>query len=466
MKTPNMVELKTESDLFLADYTHEVDINSTDDNGPEAHFGSLKVSESSQTPYTDATRCKRTSNHIKRPMNAFMVWSQIERRKICEQQPEIHNAEISKRLGKRWKMLSDEERKPFIAEAERLRLLHMKQYPDYKYRPRKKCKVSQPSDDSQSECSNSDKMTSTSTNSSECTREQHHQQATAQPSIPILNGSNVKFRTVKVPIKSLITNGSPRLISLDTLPSSGTESPVSMDGSYCSVDQEVTTGPSGGGSSSAGSDTSSVLGYSIQPNITASIMQGGGKCATSSMAATAADSGLLTPSSATSGFASDCDSDVLLTDDTSQQFIFDSFIGGRQQQQKKAQRKGSSQANQNYCLTDFESDTSSLITNNSVSLNALLSSSSVMASPPSSTTSINDLDDLCDVFQFSETNWPNYGHHHHPKQQSIDGLLDSLDSGNSNSGSHFEFPDYDGPEVKDIFIGDEWNDTPLLTNFH
>lgn len=71
-------------------------------------------------------------------MNAFMVWSQIERRKICEKQPDMHNAEISKHLGKVWKTLSEDERKPFIEEAERLRLMHLQQYPDYKYRPRKK----------------------------------------------------------------------------------------------------------------------------------------------------------------------------------------------------------------------------------------------------------------------------------------------------------------------------------------
>lgn len=72
-----------------------------------------------------------------------MVWSQIERRKICEQQPDMHNAEISKRLGKRWKTLSDDERAPYVEEAERLRVLHMQQYPDYKYRPRKKVKNGQ-----------------------------------------------------------------------------------------------------------------------------------------------------------------------------------------------------------------------------------------------------------------------------------------------------------------------------------
>ncbi|XP_034721776.1 transcription factor SOX-11-like, partial [Etheostoma cragini] len=85
--------------------------------------------------------CKTASGHIKRPMNAFMVWSKVERRKIMEQSPDMHNAEISKRLGKRWKMLKDTEKVPFIREAEQLRLKHMADYPDYKYRPKKKPKT-------------------------------------------------------------------------------------------------------------------------------------------------------------------------------------------------------------------------------------------------------------------------------------------------------------------------------------
>lgn len=89
----------------------------------------------------DVAWCKTPTGHIKRPMNAFMVWSQIERRKIMEQSPDMHNAEISKRLGKRWKLLKDTDKIPFIREAERLRLKHMADYPDYKYRPRKKVKL-------------------------------------------------------------------------------------------------------------------------------------------------------------------------------------------------------------------------------------------------------------------------------------------------------------------------------------
>ncbi|KAK3744876.1 hypothetical protein QZH41_003656 [Actinostola sp. cb2023] len=77
-------------------------------------------------------------HHIKRPLNSFMVWAKEKRRMMNKKNPKMRNADISKILGEEWRKMAEKDKQPYVQQAVYLRRQHKIDYPNYRYRPRRK----------------------------------------------------------------------------------------------------------------------------------------------------------------------------------------------------------------------------------------------------------------------------------------------------------------------------------------
>ncbi|XP_043099161.1 SRY-box transcription factor 32 [Puntigrus tetrazona] len=102
-------------------------------SGPSSPV-SIESESSCSSPETKAP----VETRVRRPLNAFIIWTKEERRRLAQLNPDLENTDLSKILGKTWKAMSLAEKRPYMQEAERLRIQHTIDYPNYKYRPRRR----------------------------------------------------------------------------------------------------------------------------------------------------------------------------------------------------------------------------------------------------------------------------------------------------------------------------------------
>ncbi|OWZ05077.1 hypothetical protein PHMEG_00022902 [Phytophthora megakarya] len=79
--------------------------------------------------HTRKPRKKKDKNAPKRALSAFMFFSNDIRDTVKKERPDLQFLEISSEIGRRWKQISDEERRPYdeLAAADKRRYLEEKE---------------------------------------------------------------------------------------------------------------------------------------------------------------------------------------------------------------------------------------------------------------------------------------------------------------------------------------------------
>ncbi|CAO3618489.1 unnamed protein product [Cunninghamella blakesleeana] len=63
-------------------------------------------------------RGKKDPSAPKRGLSAYMFFSQQNRNKVKEENPDATFGQLGKILGEKWKNMSDDEKKPYVKKAE------------------------------------------------------------------------------------------------------------------------------------------------------------------------------------------------------------------------------------------------------------------------------------------------------------------------------------------------------------
>ncbi|KAK4235940.1 putative HMG-box-containing domain protein [Achaetomium macrosporum] len=116
-------------------------INTEEANRPKIENLSLGTPSTASPRPVDAGRdliCLCTpAPKVPRPRNAFILYRQHYQAQVVQQNPGLANPEISKIIGEQWRDEPEESKNQWKLLAEEEKQRHQRQYPDYRYQPRR-----------------------------------------------------------------------------------------------------------------------------------------------------------------------------------------------------------------------------------------------------------------------------------------------------------------------------------------
>ncbi|KAL3068366.1 hypothetical protein niasHT_030657 [Heterodera trifolii] len=112
-----------------------------DDNAPPSPSLANISTNIELHPHNNALGGSSSHKFIKRPLNAYMIWTRQERKRILTDDPKMKMNEVSKAMGEKWKKMSDKEKKPYFEMAKKFSEEHklvLQEHPELQYAPSKK----------------------------------------------------------------------------------------------------------------------------------------------------------------------------------------------------------------------------------------------------------------------------------------------------------------------------------------
>ncbi|XP_057301284.1 protein capicua homolog isoform X3 [Hydractinia symbiolongicarpus] len=92
-----------------------------------------KIPEKETPPKNMKKTGKGSVEHVRRPMNAFMIFSKKHRQIVHQKNPNQDNRTVSKILGEMWYALTPEEQQKYRKQAEEVKEAHYKNNPEWKW---------------------------------------------------------------------------------------------------------------------------------------------------------------------------------------------------------------------------------------------------------------------------------------------------------------------------------------------